>query len=428
MKKSCLFFTAIVFGFFSVFAEASYSVSFISVPALDMYTSPDSASQVVSQTIYNTEVTVLQTKSGFAEIETPDGYTGWVDKKYLTSRSADPDAHIAKVKNLFGNVYKDPATDIHSPLYTLPFDTRLQIIDMKDERWIKIQLADGGTGWIQRGDIEIDPEHWSMQKMLDSSRIFLGLPYYWGGVSTYGFDCSGFVQMLYRQIGFNLPRDGIDQSYFPKFIDVSKTELQPGDLMYFGFDKKISHAAVYLGNNKFIGSTVFETPVVQVCDLRVQHWKDIFITGKRYDTRNLPPFSGSSEPIPEDIKAQMKQFSWHSDCPVPIEDLAYLKLTYFGFDNKPHEGTLIVNKDIADEVLAIFKKLYDIRFPIEKMKTIDEYHGNDLAAMVDNNTSAFNCRRQTDFPDLFSVHSYGHAIDINPLFNPYSFKDQISPE
>jgi hypothetical protein len=89
-----------------------------------------------------------------------------------------------------------------------------------------------------------------------------------------------------------------------------------------------------------------------------------------------------------------------------------------GFDGLTHIGELIVNKAIAEEVVDIFRELYDLEYPIEKMLLIDEYDADDLKSMADNNTSAFNYRfvEGTSSP---SVHSEGVAIDINPLYNPY---------
>ncbi|MDA8124128.1 MAG: M15 family metallopeptidase [Deltaproteobacteria bacterium] len=105
---------------------------------------------------------------------------------------------------------------------------------------------------------------------------------------------------------------------------------------------------------------------------------------------------------------------------MPIEGLAYLQLSYWGFDGRVHsDGELIVKKELAEEVLAIFQELYSNKFPIEKIRLIDAYAGKDDPSMEDNNTSAFNCRPITGKSAGFSLHSYGTAIDINPRINPY---------
>lgn len=124
----------------------------------------------------------------------------------------------------------------------------------------------------------------------------------------------------------------------------------------------------------------------------------------------------------------MRKYTWKPDCPVPLADLAYIKLSYWGFDNKPHLGIIIIHKNLAPEVIQIFKTLYQHHFPIQRMQPMYLYKGDDDKSMLANNTVGFNCRHQTDFPKLFSPHSYGGAIDINPLINPYVNNGKVEPK
>lgn len=130
-------------------------------------------------------------------------------------------------------------------------------------------------------------------------------------------------------------------------------------------------------------------------------------------------FKSQILPIPDNVKSIMKKYTWHPGCPVPLEDLSYVELAYYGFDHKPHQGVLIVNKTVAKDVVEIFKDLYAHHFPIERMELMDVFKGDDDAAMKVNNTSSFNCRAVTGKPGVFSQHSYGRAIDINTMINPY---------
>ena len=111
---------------------------------------------------------------------------------------------------------------------------------------------------------------------------------------------------------------------------------------------------------------------------------------------------------------------------IDIRDLAYLQVTYWGFDEKSHIGEMIVNKKIAQEVLDIFKEVYENKYHIEKIRLIDEYGANDEESMQDNNTSAF-CYRVVKNSKKLSNHSLGIAIDINPLYNPYIDGKRIEP-
>lgn len=126
----------------------------------------------------------------------------------------------------------------------------------------------------------------------------------------------------------------------------------------------------------------------------------------------------SLERIPE-ITKHMDMSKWPEGYPVSISGLAYLKLKYWGYDNQEHIGELIVNKSLAKEVVEIFTELHKNKFPIQQMKLMYVFDNNDDASMEANNTSAFNCRSITGKPGVFSQHSYGYAIDINPLTNPY---------
>lgn len=110
--------------------------------------------------------------------------------------------------------------------------------------------------------------------------------------------------------------------------------------------------------------------------------------------------------------------SYKEDADISYSDLRYIRLLHTGFDGLTHVGELIVNKAIADDVIEIFKELYTMEYPIEKMLLVDEYDADDNKSMEDNNSSCFNYR-SVPGTTRRSVHSDGRAIDINPLYNPY---------
>jgi hypothetical protein len=120
--------------------------------------------------------------------------------------------------------------------------------------------------------------------------------------------------------------------------------------------------------------------------------------------------------------------SWKPGCPVPIDDLRIIDMNYWGFDGTVHDGgRLMVHKDVADEVVAAFGDMFAAEFPIRRMELIEEYDGSDDASMAADNTSAFNCRPITGSPGRYSIHSYGKAIDINTVENPYVKGDTVLP-
>lgn len=124
------------------------------------------------------------------------------------------------------------------------------------------------------------------------------------------------------------------------------------------------------------------------------------------------------EEITDAIKTRIVGKSYGEGCIVPFETLRYIRVLYYGFDDETHIGEMIVNKGIADDIIDIFKELYEAKYPIEKMVLVDEYNADDNASMAANNSSSFNYRVVPGSTHL-SNHALGLAIDINPLYNPY---------
>jgi hypothetical protein len=141
-----------------------------------------------------------------------------------------------------------------------------------------------------------------------------------------------------------------------------------------------------------------------------------------------PTFAATVRPVDPATEEEMTGVSWKPGCPVPISDLRIIDMTHWGFDGAVHWGAMVVHEDVAHDVVEAFSMLYDARFPIRRMERVEEYDGSDDASMAADNTSAFNCRPITGTTDRFSVHSYGKAIDINTVENPYVKGDTVLPE
>jgi hypothetical protein len=116
------------------------------------------------------------------------------------------------------------------------------------------------------------------------------------------------------------------------------------------------------------------------------------------------------------------RYSWRPGCPVPLSGLRLIEMTYWGFDKKPHQGRMVINAREAKDIVKVFERLYDGRYPIRRMELVDKYKGSDFDSIEANNTSAFNCRSATG-SSSWSQHAYGLAVDINPCENPYVTAD-----
>ena len=110
--------------------------------------------------------------------------------------------------------------------------------------------------------------------------------------------------------------------------------------------------------------------------------------------------------------------SWRAGCPVPISGLRLVTARHWGFDGRVHTGVLVVNEDSTGAIVSVLRRLYAARFPIRRMQLVDDYGGSDFQSIEADNTSAFNCRPATG-SSRWSEHAYGHAVDVNPIENPY---------
>ena len=136
------------------------------------------------------------------------------------------------------------------------------------------------------------------------------------------------------------------------------------------------------------------------------------------DTMNIDRYFTISE-IPDTIFEFMQGRSYKADCTIPRSDLRYLIILHRNMDGQAVVGELVVNKEISADILDIMRELYELNYPIEQVRLVDYYEGDDELSMAANNSSAFNWRTQTGSSAKISKHATGMAIDINPLYNPY---------
>ena len=109
------------------------------------------------------------------------------------------------------------------------------------------------------------------------------------------------------------------------------------------------------------------------------------------------------------------------------DELDWIRLAYRGFDGRRHSGELLAHEDVSADLVAVFRKLWNARFPIEEMR-ITTKRELDLEPTGDgNNTGAFVCR-PTRGGESFSEHAYGLAVDVNPFQNPYRRGEVVIPE
>lgn len=123
----------------------------------------------------------------------------------------------------------------------------------------------------------------------------------------------------------------------------------------------------------------------------------------------------------------LQRSTWRDTCPISADDLVYVTVTFYGFDQVTHVGELLLHRDVADDIVTVFETLHDAQFPIEEMRIISH---DDLAREPTgdgNVTTGFVCRSVVS-GNAWSQHAYGRGLDINPFHNPYLRGQKVIPE
>ena len=251
--------------------------------------------ELVSQAVLGTNVKVLASEKNGGEdwyrIETPDTYQGWTigTSLRLLQEGGKPYASEGaafEVTSLFANIYAVADVTERKPLIVAPIGSRLTA-GACGERWCEIKLPCGMKGWIQKGDGEIKDAAAARKKLtLDETvalaKRFIGIPYLWGGSSPLGFDCSGYVQLLYHLSGIEILRDAHIQMTKSGLVEVPRGQERTRDLVFFGKAiDKITHVGMMIGPGEFIHSTTHDKPMVQISDLRDAYWQKIYQAARR---------------------------------------------------------------------------------------------------------------------------------------------------
>ena len=218
----------------------------------NIYADPSFNSAVTTQAILGEVLEILDRKDDWLRIRQWDNYEGWIYHFYLTDKSGDWNPNYT-FQGRETWVREEPSIDaqtirqITTGAY-LPGDTA-------ENGWMKVQLPDGRRGFIL-DDTEDEQFHSFRRRILFTAERYLGASYLWGGKTALGFDCSGFVQTVYRLNGIQLPRDTTQQIEVGELIH-SRMELQSGDLVFFKENGKVNHVGIAYDADRFIHCSGF---------------------------------------------------------------------------------------------------------------------------------------------------------------------------
>ncbi len=221
--------------------------------------------KVDTMALYGERVAILEHQGDWLRVaavsqrttQNPLGYPGWIpagqialNDNYLEEQLRLENVAVTAPKTL---LVKNGGLD--NPRCFLSYQTRLPLLDEKDAS-LEVRLPDGTRGVLSGREAKKSSKlSFSGLTIVEEARRFLGLPYLWGGVSGWGFDCSGFMFRLYQSQGIAIPRDASEQAATGGAVQ--KENLQPGDLLFFAKDKlaeRIHHVGMYVGNGQMIHS------------------------------------------------------------------------------------------------------------------------------------------------------------------------------
>ena len=237
----------------------------VTISVCNIRISPSQDAEMVSQSIMGTPVKIIKKLRGWLLIQTPDYYLGWTEGESVESMSA---GEYNSWKSSPRLIYLDKTGDIFAdiPGQRVVSDIVAGCIltgDGKEKNYQKVILPDGRTGYLPDKSC-IDFKTWAgvavpeKEEILQTSFRFMGAPYLWGGTSSKGMDCSGFVKTVYYLNGMVLARDVSLQYRHVMHMTPSAypDSLRTGDLLFFGSVRdgkpRPTHVGIYAGNTEFI--------------------------------------------------------------------------------------------------------------------------------------------------------------------------------
>ncbi len=266
----------------SVQAENLY----IAIEIANVYSSFSTDSERVTQALHGEPVKVIEKRGKWLKVKLPEqyDYQGWLQEWTLKNISIEKSKVAHKIVSVAtAKVFLQPNND-GKVLRKLPMGT---VVTLKDtnpgSKFVLVKLVNGQEGYVLSEELldyfEQKASQVSSQKILATARKLLGEPYLWGGMTTGGIDCSGFVHTVFKVHGIPLHRD-VDLQYFNDGKWILPEELQPGDLVFFQtYTSGPSHIGIYVGNRKFIHAS--STQGVSYSSLDSQYFLQRFLGAKR---------------------------------------------------------------------------------------------------------------------------------------------------
>lgn len=228
---------------------------------------PKHSAELVTQTLLGMPLRIFEKQNGFYHVMTPEHYYAWVDEAGIEVMDSVRIRNWLKLPKIIvtghcGKIYDSPGRNA-CVVTDFVLNDVFGFAGIQGD-YAHVVYPDGRMGYIKNDlyltlkDFKERYLHATREDIINQAEQYTGIPYLWGGTSTKGLDCSGFVKNVYAQFGYILPRDASQQVKYGLIIPVTPdfSGLQPGDLLFFGHKKdgveKITHVALHLGDGRII--------------------------------------------------------------------------------------------------------------------------------------------------------------------------------
>jgi gamma-D-glutamyl-L-lysine dipeptidyl-peptidase len=240
----------------------------VNLSVANLRSKPEHPEELSTQALLGTPLKVYKKKGGWHLVQTPDEYISWIDNsgfQLMTKPELDNWLNSEKIIYIkdYGFAYEQPDENLQR-VSDLVIGGLLKY-EGEENGFCKVTFPDNRTAFVKKDECEMFDEWLSSrnptaENIINTAKMFMGIPYLWGGTSAKGFDCSGFTKIVCYLNGFVIPRDASQQVHTGVDVDTEKNpdKLQPGDFLYFGrkatpnSKERITHVAIYIGNGDYI--------------------------------------------------------------------------------------------------------------------------------------------------------------------------------
>tara|TARA_Y100000590_G_scaffold112343_1_gene128142 strand:- start:1147 stop:1938 length:792 start_codon:yes stop_codon:yes gene_type:complete len=227
----------------------------VNSPVSNIYEKHTFKSELITQALLWEKLIILDKNDTWYKVEQNDGYIGWIHDFYITSsficnknRALNNDDNWYWVKDKFCEaILKD------SSIILISFGSLIPCFE--DHKHSFIILPDGNKAKINKKSLLSYSNNHFLENINTYSQTLMGIPYLWGGKSSYGYDCSGLIQSIYKINGYNFPRDCSVQNKSDIIMEISKDKIKKGDLVYFIDNGIISHVGIFINSKQYLHSS-----------------------------------------------------------------------------------------------------------------------------------------------------------------------------